>query len=120
MRSIRALLIAMLGGAFLLPLLNAQVAPPASGTPTSRVTTRLVFLDVTVLDKRGCPVVRGLTKNDFIVTESKKPQRIVSFEAPEMHVDTNKSDENPSGRAPATILVLDLLNSKFEDFAYIR
>ena len=120
MRSIRALLTAMLAGAFLLPVLDAQVTPPPSGTPTFRVTTRLVFLDVTVLDKRGHPVVKGLTKDDFIITESKKPQRIVSFEAPEMHLDTNKPDDNPFGNAPATVLVLDLLNSKFDDFAYIR
>jgi hypothetical protein len=29
-------------------------------------------------------------------------------------------DENPNGKAPATIIVMDLLNSSFEDFAYIR
>jgi len=27
---------------------------------------------------------------------------------------------NPDGKAPVTIIVLDLLNSSFEDFAYIR
>jgi len=34
--------------------------------------------------------------------------------------DTNAADDNPAGKAPLTILVLDLLNSRFEDFAYIR
>lgn len=100
--------------------LKAQVQPAPSGAPTFRVTTRLVFLDVTVLDHKGRPVVKGLTKDDFTITENKKRQRIFSFEAPESHVDVNPADQNPSGKAPATMLVLDLLNSKFEDFAYIR
>ncbi len=47
----------------LFPLsLQAQVQPGTLATPTFRVTTRLVFLDVTVLDKKGHPVVKGLTK----------------------------------------------------------
>ena len=95
-----------------------QPAPP----PTLRVTSNLVFLDVTVLDKKGRPVVTGLTKDDFTITEDGKPQRIFSFEAPEEHaIDPAASGEdNPEGKAPVTILVLDLLNSRFEDFAYIR
>ncbi len=88
-------------------------APPGpSPAPTFRVTTRLVFLDVTVLDRRGHPVVKGLTKDDFTITESKQQEPIVSFEPPEAHA---KKDS-----APATVLVLDLLNSRFEDFGYIR
>jgi hypothetical protein len=35
------------------------------------VTSRLVFLDVTVLDKEGNPVVKGLSKDDFTITENK-------------------------------------------------
>ncbi len=101
--------------------LSAQVQPGPSNTPTIRVTSRLVFLDVTVLDKKGHIVVKGLTKEDFAISEEKKPERIFSFEAPETHVaDTNAADDNPAGKAPLTIVVLDLLNSKFEDFAYIR
>jgi VWFA-related protein len=92
-----------------------------SNVPTIQVTSRLVFLDVTVLDKKGRPVVKGLTKDDFMITDNKKQQRIFSFEAPETHVeDANATDDHPEGMAPVTIFVLDLLNSKFEDFAYIR
>ena len=101
--------------------LRAQLQPGTSNTPTIRVTSRLVFLDVTVLDKKGRLVVKGLTKDDFTITEEKKPQRIFSFEEPQTHVGgTNVADDNPAGKAPLTILVLDLLNSRFEDFAYIR
>lgn len=94
-------------------------APPA-GTPTFRVTSRLVYLDVTVLDRKGHPVVSGLTRDDFTITESKTPQHIFSFDPPETHVNLKPADENPSGQAPLTVFVLDLLNSRFADFAYIR
>jgi VWFA-related protein len=100
------------------PLKN-QSGPP--NVPTIQVTSRLVFLDVTVLDKKGNPVVNGLSKDDFTVTENKKPQRIFSFEAPQVHtIGAAAGDDNPDGEAPVTIFVLDLLNSQFEDFAFIR
>jgi VWFA-related protein len=101
--------------------LRAQVQQAPLNTPTIRVNSRLVFLDVTVLDKRGRPVVTGLTRDDFTITEDKRPQAIFSFEAPQTHiVDAIAGDDNPDGKAPVTIFVLDLLNSSFEDFAFIR
>ena len=121
MRLLRAFLCA--GGFFFFstaPIL-AQGQPPPSAAPTLQITSTLVFLDVTVLDKSGHPVLSGLTKNDFTITEDKKPQRIFSFEAPQTHIEAaNAGNDNPDGKAPATILVLDLLNSDFEDFAFIR
>ncbi len=106
------------------PVLFAQGGQPQQGptdVPTFRITSTLVFLDVTVLDKQGHPVVSGLTKDDFKITEDKKPQRIFSFEEPETHVmGANAGDDNPDGKAPATVLVVDLLDSGFADFAYIR
>lgn len=104
--------------------LTAQNPPSLQNqpnVPTFHVTSTLVFLDVTVLDKQGHPVVTGLTKDDFRITDDKKPQRIFSFEAPETHVmSANHGNDNPEGKAPVTILVLDLLDSRFQDFAYIR
>lgn len=101
--------------------LMAQEQPSPSAAPTFRLNSTLVFLDVTVLDKQGRPVVSGLTKDDFIITEDKRPQRIFSFEAPETHaMSPSAADNNPDGKAPVTIFVLDLLNSSFEDFAFIR
>jgi VWFA-related protein len=100
---------------------TAQNPQTPSNTPTFRINSTLVFLDVTVLDKKGHPVVTGLSKDDFSITEDKKPQRIFSFEAPQTHVmGPGAGDENPDGKAPVTIFVLDQLNSSFEDFAYIR
>jgi VWFA-related protein len=101
--------------------LMAQEQEGSSSVPTFQSTSSLVVLDVTVLDKQGRPIVNGLTKDDFTITEDKKAQTIFSFEAPGMHVvDANAGDNNPEGKAPATIFVLDLLNSSFEDFAFIR
>lgn len=99
-------------------LAQAQQQPP--NVPTFKVTSTLVFLDVTVLDKQGHPVVTGLTKDDFTITEDKKPQRIFSFEAPESHVVGNAAGDNPDGHAPLTVFVIDELNSEFSDFAFIR
>ena len=114
------LYIAVLLGVIVAYQITAQ-AQQRTQAPTIKVTSSLVFLDVTVLDKKGHPVVTGLTKDDFTITEDNKPQRIFSFEAPEAHVmSENGEDENLDGEAPATIFVLDLLNSRFEDFAYIR
>jgi VWFA-related protein len=99
----------------------AQAGPAPANIPTIRVTSRLVFLDITVLDKKGHPVVQGLTKDDFVITEEKRPQRIFSFEEPNTHVvDSALSQDSPAGKAPLTIFVLDLLNSGFADSAYIR
>jgi VWFA-related protein len=122
MRLPRVLLcIATLLTVFRVHSLRAQGQQAPSNVPMFRVSSNLVFLDVTVLDKKGEPVVTGLTKDDFTITEDKQPQRIFSFEAPEMHVmGPNPEDSNPAGKAPVTIVVLDRLNSSFESFAYIR
>ena len=122
MRHLRALLCAaiLLVGTFLQES-TAQGQEGPSDTPTIQVTSRLVFLDVTVLDKKGRPVVKGLGKDDFTITEDKRPQSIFSFEAPQAHtISALAGDDNPDGKAPLTIFVLDLLNSSFEDFAFIR
>jgi hypothetical protein len=51
----------------------------ASSEYVFRTTVRRVPLDVIVLDKGGNPV-RGLTRNDFLVEEDRKPQKALSFE----------------------------------------
>ena len=122
MAKLRALLFATVVLFALSSFGDAQNTPAQDqDTPTLRVTSSLVFLDVTVLDKKGNPVTRGLNQDDFTITEDGKPQRIFSFEAPQEH--TTRSDRKETGipaRSPVTILVLDLLNSRFEDFAFIR
>src|ERR1700743_3969886 len=95
----------LLGAARLAVGVQAQspVPPPdpAQDAPILRLNSTLVFLDVTVLDKHGVPVVAGLTKDDFVITEDRQPQRIFSFEPPDAHqLDADQS--NSGGKAPAT------------------
>jgi VWFA-related protein len=100
---------------------TAQNKPVPSAQPVIHVTSRLVFLDVTVLNKSGQPVVDGLTKDDFTITEDKRPQTIFSFEAPRSHAaNAIAANNHPDAELPVTIFVLDMLNSSFEDFAFIR
>jgi VWFA-related protein len=100
---------------------TAQNKPVPSAQPVIHVTSRLVFLDVTVLNKNGQPVVDGLTKDDFTITEDKRPQTIFSFEAPRSHAaNAIAANNHPDAELPVTIFVLDMLNSSFEDFAFIR
>jgi VWFA-related protein len=122
MRHLRMLLyafVALVGAFFQEYSAQGQQAP--TNPPTIQVTSRLVFLDVTVLDRKGRRVVTGLTKDDFTITEDKRPQGIFSFEGPKAHaINALASDDNLDEKAPLTIVVLDLLNSSFEDFAFIR
>jgi VWFA-related protein len=87
---------------------------PSSGyvTPLFNATTRNVILDAVVTDKKG-NVVTGLTRNDFVVREDNAPQQIQSFDA----VTAGTSAEDA---APHTILLVDELNTRFDDMAYTR
>jgi VWFA-related protein len=107
---------------FLLVLFRVQPIHPQQNTaiPTFQSTTTLVFLDITVVDKKGHIVTSGLTKDDFTITEDKRPQTIFSFESPESHAPKkHASDDTPDGSAPTTIFILDQLNSGPGDFAFL-
>jgi VWFA-related protein len=69
----------------------AQTAPPSPQQPVFRGEVDVIRLDVSVLDKRRQPV-RGLTADDFTVTEDGKPQRIVAVS----EIDMSESDPMPS------------------------
>ena len=104
-----------------LGLARAQTQePPQSAPPaTLSVTSKLAFLDVTVLDKKNRPVVTGLTQDDFAITQDRQPQRIFSFEGPDVHEAVAVSpDDGAAGKAAPTAIVLDRLNSQFSEFAY--
>jgi VWFA-related protein len=105
----------------------AQTAPESPTTFT--VTARIVVLDVVVTDKKGKLVHRDdLTPSDFTIFEDGTPQTIRSFEAPSKHrmpasdtpVVNSAADLKSIGDAPVTLLVLDELNSKFEDMSFSR
>lgn len=57
---------------------NAQPTPTPDEGLQANVTTRLVRLPVTVLDKKRQPIT-GLTASDFVIYEDKQPQKIEAF-----------------------------------------
>src|SRR5687767_15608863 len=74
-----------MGGRFLASIVGSVIALGASlasqqqAPPTFRSSTDLVRLHVVVRDEQGRPV-RGLTKDDFALLDSKKPHAIDIFE----------------------------------------
>jgi len=118
----------LLGSIVMAAQVPAPQADQQAPTATLKVFTRLIVLDVTVTDKHGNLVDRKLTRDDFQIYEDGQPQRIRSFESPEAHqaapgsqpVVHSAADLLKIGDAPVTILVLDELNSRFEDMSFSR
>lgn len=108
-----------------LPAMMIADGLPQQSTPQFRSSTHLVLLDVTVTDKADHPFP-GLTEKDFTILEDSVPQRIETFESPDVHIDpaqTSSAKEQArksSEAAPVTILVLDELNTAFKDNTYAR
>jgi VWFA-related protein len=100
----------------------------AGAAPTLKVTTRIVVLDIVVTDKKGNLIHRDLTRDDFTLLEDGQPQTVRSFEPPSEHqmppsdkaIVNSAADLKKIGDAPVTILVLDELNSRFEDMSFSR
>lgn len=69
-------------------LLPAEGAQQDEENPVMKATTRLVQLNVVVLDKQGHPV-RGLSQDDFQIFDDDSRQRIVHFAA-SMSGDSNE------------------------------
>ena len=80
LRTLRLLLVAA-------ALVLATGSPRAQGgnpqRPVFRGGTELVLVNIVVRDKSGA-VVRGLTQDDFVVTEDDKPQTVTSFDFEEL------------------------------------
>jgi VWFA-related protein len=79
---------------------RAQQAPGQSRQPVFRSGTELVLVNVVVRDKTGA-VVRGLTQNDFSITEDDKPQTVTSFDFEEL--DRLSADATPSADTPPVL-----------------
>jgi VWFA-related protein len=75
-------------------------------------TTRSVVLDVFVTDDTGQSVI-GLTQDDFVIREAGVPQQIRSFRS-------TTAATPLTGLTPRTILLVDELNTRFSDLAYVR
>ena len=119
----RTLLVAILLAVLCVP--QSRPFSQDEPVPTLRSSSRLVLLDVVVLDNSGKPVT-GLTKSDFTVLEDGKPQSIDSFERPEEHkyvvsiAGTAESHPVQAVSPALTILVIDGLNTPLLDTFFAR
>lgn len=107
---------------FLLPCLAglavAQTGGPAQ--PTFRVGTRLVQVDVVVLNDKT--PLRGLTRDDFTVQDKGKIQNIAVFSVTEatkapkadplpFNVSSNRMNNRGESTSTATVILFDKLNT---------
>lgn len=110
---------------------SAQQSPRGGeSVPTFRTNANLVLLDVVVRDK-GKPV-EGLGQRDFQVLEDGKPQAITVFEEHKA-TDAQESAATPAlpphvygdfpkyrVRSAANVLLLDALNTTWNDQKFVR
>src|SRR5438270_7482942 len=114
--------------AALVAALAAENKPESAGKIVAK--TELVSVPVVVRDTAGNPV-KNLTKDDFVVLENGKEQKIAVFDS----IDTGTATAPSKTRAPGdfsnhataeeapsrvTIIVLDANNTGFADQAYGR
>jgi len=93
---------------FLIAIVMALGVSPHAQAPRQPATvfrsgTELVLVNVVVRDKSGA-VVRGLTRDDFIVAEDDKPQTVTSFDFEELDAPSRAADEPASAAQAAVIL----------------
>ena len=97
------------GLVFAVSLLCVATAPAQQlQPPSAKPASRTISLDVVVSPKGGTPV-SGLQKQDFTLLDNKTPQPITSFRA------------MGANDAPVeVILVIDSVNTTYQNIAYIR
>jgi len=131
------LALVLFGGAIFARQSVSQSPPPPpdaipSEATTLRVASRLVQVNVIVQDKDGNPV-SDLTKDDFTLFDKGQQQQIALFSRPTRSASTisSASAEAPnyfsnrvqgtSERANSvTVILMDAVNTKFHDLAYVR
>ena len=111
------------------PMFAQEKPVPSTDTTTLHVASRLVVLDVVVIDRNG-KFVSNLDRSQFTVTEDKVPQTIRNFDPPDGHempagsagkmVVESSADLPKIGNAPVNILVFDEVNTPFLQLAYAR
>lgn len=97
---------------------HAQSVSVEGQTPaaTFKAETRAVDVDVVVLDNHGEPV-KGLRKEDFVVTEDGAPQTATFFEE---HASETAHSDAAVNMAATNVLLIDTLNTPKEDSIYVR
>jgi VWFA-related protein len=107
-------------------------SPPAAAT--LRVTTRVVQVSVIAQDGDGHPII-GLTRDDFKILDNGTEQKIVSFSQHSGRLTasatpavipvsantfSNRVDEKTGVPPSVTVILLDALNTDFQDMASAR
>jgi VWFA-related protein len=104
----------------------------SSENTTIHATTRWVLINVVATDKQGHPI-QDLKREDFTILENGKPQKLASFSLEQMkertgpagtrslpeHIYTNRPDYNTLA-GPLTLVLIDELNTPWQDQAYAR
>ena len=91
---------------FAAPAFPQNAAPAQDQTPqnstaiTFKVNSELVLTNIVVRDKKTGELVKGLTEKDFSITESGKPQRIVSFDFENVDQAAPLSEQTINAGAP--------------------
>jgi VWFA-related protein len=75
--------VAVVASLCLVAVPSGQTQPQNAAVPVFKAGTELVLVNVVVRDRNGA-VVRGLTQDDFSITEDDKPQTITSFDFEEL------------------------------------
>jgi VWFA-related protein len=102
-------------------------------TPSFRVATRLIQVNVIVTDHRGAPVT-GLARDAFEILDQGLPQKLAFFseqkpapanpaaqtERKSAMVFSNRPDENAPGPRSVTVVLFDRLNTRFEDAGFAK
>ena len=112
------------------PVPQTESQQSAAVTPTITVNVQRVSVDVVVTDASGRPV-KGLTRDDFKVSEDGKPQALRSFDAytahpeppitmPKLPPNTFSNFSMATTSGPATVLLYDLLNTPRDAQPYAR
>jgi VWFA-related protein len=113
----------------------ASLGQVPSEIPALRVTARLVQVNVIVQDNDGNPVT-NLTKDDFSLFDKGQQQRISIFAPPNRPVAaissasanstsasnffSNRVQSNSEGANSVTVILMDAVNTRFHDLAYVR
>src|SRR6266542_3300133 len=111
----------------LLFLFSSLAQPPPSPAPI-KVTTHLVQVNVVVHGKKN-DAVADLAKNDFTILDNGQPQQIATFAMESgrpadikpakfvlpLNTFTNRTEIQPAAPKAVTVILLDMLNTRFED-----